>query len=47
MRFILDRDVLYKKRRDQILLTCINSLEAMKIIKEVFRESAKHMPNGT
>ena len=35
MGFLLDGDVLYKKRRDQMLLRCVDAMEARKILKEV------------
>ena len=35
MGFLLDGEVLYKKGRDQILLRCVNSFEANKIIEEI------------
>ena len=35
MRFLLDREVLYKKGNDQILLRCVNSSKANKIVEEI------------
>ena len=35
MGFFLDGEVLYKKRKDQILLRCVNANEAKKIIIEI------------
>ena len=32
MGFLLDRDILYKKSKDQILLRCVNADEVKKII---------------
>ena len=33
--FFLDRDVLYKKGKDQILLRCVDADEAKKIVREI------------
>ena len=35
MGFFLDRDILYKKSKDQILLRCVDANEARKIIHEI------------
>ena len=35
MRFLLDGEVLYKKGKDQVLLRCVNSSNANKVIKEI------------
>ena len=35
MRFLLDREVLYKKKKDQILLRCVDSFKANRIIEEI------------
>ena len=35
MRFFLDRDILYKKSKNQILLRCVDADEAKKIIHEI------------
>ena len=35
MSFVLDGQILYKKSRDQVLLRCVNTTEARKILKEV------------
>ena len=35
MRFFLDGDVLYKKGKDQILLKCVDTNEAKKIVHEI------------
>ena len=35
MGFLLDEEVLYKKGKDQVLLRCVNSSEANKIIEEI------------
>ena len=36
MSFFLDGDVLYKKRKDQILLRCADANEAKRIVHEVY-----------
>ena len=35
MGFLLDRDILYKKSKDQILLRCVDADEAKKIIHAI------------
>ena len=35
MGFFLDGEVLYKKRKDQILLRCVNAGQAKKIVHEI------------
>ena len=35
MGFFLDRDILYKKSKDQILLRCVDTDEAKKIVHEI------------
>ena len=35
MGFLLDGEVLYKKGNDQVLLRCVNSSKANKIIEEI------------
>ena len=35
MRFFLDRDILYKKSKDQTLLRCVDANEAKKIVHEI------------
>ena len=35
MGFLLEREVLYKKGKDQVLLRCVNSSKANKIIEEI------------
>ena len=35
MGFFLDRDVLYKKSKNQILLRCVDANEAKKIVHEI------------
>ena len=36
MGFFLDRDILYKKSKDQILLKCVDADEAKKIVHEIY-----------
>ncbi|KAA3473760.1 RNA-directed DNA polymerase (Reverse transcriptase), Ribonuclease H-like protein [Gossypium australe] len=33
--YVLDGDILYKKRKDQVLLRCVDAVEARKILEEV------------
>ena len=35
MGFLLDGEVLYKKGKDQVLLRCVDSSEANKIVEEI------------
>ena len=35
MRFFLDKDILYKKSKYQILLRCVDADEAKKIVYEI------------
>ncbi|XP_038991427.1 uncharacterized protein LOC120114674 [Hibiscus syriacus] len=35
MRYVLDGDILYKKGKYQMLLRCVNRIEAKKILEEV------------
>ena len=35
MRFFLDGKVFYKKSKDQILLRCVDAIEAKKIVHEI------------
>ena len=35
MGFFLDGEVLYKKSKDQILLRCVDAIEAKKIVQEI------------
>ena len=37
MRFLLDGEVLYKKGKDQVLLRCVNSSKANKIVEEIHK----------
>ena len=44
MGFLLDEKVLYKKGKDHILLRCVDSFEANRIIEKEF---VKYMPMDT
>ena len=33
--YVLDRDILYKKGKDQVLLRCLNATEVKKLLEEV------------
>ena len=46
MRFLLDGEVLYKKRKDQVLLRCVNSFKANKIIEEIHEGICGTHANG-
>ena len=46
MRFLLDGKVLYKKGKDQVLLRCVNSFKANKIIEEIHDEVCGTHANG-
>ena len=46
MRFFLDGKVLYKKGKDQILLRCVDSFEANKIIEEIHKRVCGTHANG-
>ena len=46
MRFLLDGEVLYKKGKNQILLRCVNSSEANKIIEEIHEGVCETHANG-
>ncbi|XP_012435465.1 uncharacterized protein LOC105762100 [Gossypium raimondii] len=35
IEYVLDREVLYKRRKDQVLLRCVDAVEAKKILEEV------------
>ncbi|XP_052477775.1 uncharacterized protein LOC128033757 [Gossypium raimondii] len=37
IEYVLDGKVLYKKRKDQVLLTCVDAMEAKKILEEVYK----------
>ena len=44
--FFLDRDVLYKKSEDQILLRCVDANEAKKIVHEIHEGVCGTHANG-
>ena len=46
MGFLQDREVLYKKGKDQVLLRCVNSFEANKIIEEIHEGVCGTHANG-
>ncbi|XP_017970500.1 PREDICTED: uncharacterized protein LOC108660728 [Theobroma cacao] len=48
MNFFLNEDILYKRTRDQVLLRCVDSTEARRIVEEVHEEicgahASRHM----
>ena len=46
MGFLLDGEVLYKKGKDQILLRCVNSFEANRIVEEIHEGVCGTHANG-
>ena len=46
MGFLLDGEVLYKKGKDQILLRCVNSSKANKIVEEIHEGVCGTHANG-
>ena len=46
MGFLLDGEVLYKKGKDQVLLRCVDSLEANRIVKEIHEGVCETHANG-
>ena len=46
MEFLLDGEVLYKKGKDQILLRCVNSSEANRIVEEIHERVCETHANG-
>ena len=46
MGFLLDGKVLYKKGKDQIVLRCVNSSEANRIVEEIHERVCKTHANG-
>ncbi|XP_016679297.1 uncharacterized protein [Gossypium hirsutum] len=38
IEYVLDGEVLYKRRKDQVLLRCVNVVEAKKILEEVHED---------
>ena len=46
MGFLLDGEILYKKGRDQMLLRCVDAIEARKILKEIHEGICGTHANG-
>ena len=46
MGFLLDGEVLYKKGKDQILLRCVDSFEANRIVEEIHKRVYETHANG-
>ena len=46
MGFLLDGEVLYKKRKDQILLRCVDSSKANRIFEEIHEGVCRTHANG-
>ena len=46
MGFLLDEEVLYKKRKDQILLRCVDSFEANRIVEKIHERVCGTHANG-
>ena len=46
MGFLLDGEMLYKKGKDQVLLRCVNSSKANKIIEEIHEGICETHANG-
>ena len=46
MGFLLDGEVLYKKRKDQVLLKCVDSFEANRIIEKIHKGIFRTHANG-
>ena len=46
MGFLLDGEVLYKKGKDQILLRCVDSSEANRIVEEIHERVCGTHANG-
>ncbi|KAA3464082.1 reverse transcriptase [Gossypium australe] len=44
--YVLDGDILYKKRKDQVLLRCVDAVEARKILEEVHEGVCGTHANG-
>ncbi|KAK5784458.1 hypothetical protein PVK06_038982 [Gossypium arboreum] len=44
--YILDGEILYKRRKDQVLLRCVDAVEAKKILKEVHEDVCGTHANG-
>ncbi|XP_016683986.1 uncharacterized protein [Gossypium hirsutum] len=46
IEYILDGEVLYKRRKDQVLLRCVDAVEAKKILEEVHEGICETHVNG-
>ncbi|KAK5845287.1 hypothetical protein PVK06_001457 [Gossypium arboreum] len=44
--YVLDGDILYKRRKDQVLLRCVDAVEARKILEEVHEGVCGTHANG-
>ncbi|KAA3487046.1 RNA-directed DNA polymerase (Reverse transcriptase), Ribonuclease H [Gossypium australe] len=44
--YVLDREILYKRRKDQILLKCVDAVEAKKILEEIHEGVCGTHANG-
>ncbi|KAA3486010.1 RNA-directed DNA polymerase (Reverse transcriptase), Ribonuclease H [Gossypium australe] len=44
--YVLDREILYKRRKDQVLLRCVDAVEAKKILEKVYEGLYKTHVNG-
>ncbi|XP_017640223.2 uncharacterized protein LOC108481623 [Gossypium arboreum] len=40
--YVLDGEILYKRRKDQVLLRCVDAVEARKILEEVHEEATSY-----
>ncbi|KAA3469778.1 RNA-directed DNA polymerase (Reverse transcriptase), Ribonuclease H [Gossypium australe] len=45
-KYVLDREILYKRRKDQVLLKCVDAIEAKKILEEVHERIYGTYANG-
>ncbi len=46
IEYVLDGEVLYKRRKDQVLLRCVDAVEAKKILEEVHEGICATHANG-
>jgi len=44
--YVLDGEILYKRRKDQVLLRCVDAVEAKKILEEVHEGVYETHANG-
>ncbi|XP_016733081.2 uncharacterized protein [Gossypium hirsutum] len=44
--YVLDGEILYKRRKDQVLLRCVDTAEAKKILEEVYKGVCGTHANG-